>query len=98
MMWSRPVGVHPRVHGMLRKYPLSPHDTMTMASLLWDPLGERAAADSLATAVRSRPGGTAAIDAQSVLNARQQLLGSSAGGDSVSAWLHRTLGEGGGTR
>jgi hypothetical protein len=86
-----------RVHGMVRNYPLSPHDTMTMASLLWDPLGDRAAADSLATAVRSGPG-TAGIDARSIMAARQQLLGPSAASESVSAWLQRALGEGGGTR
>ncbi len=86
-----------RVHGMVRRYTLSPHDTMTMASLLWDPLGERAAADALATAVLSRPG-AAAIDPRSVLNAREKLLGSSVGIESVSAWLHRRLGGGSGTR
>jgi hypothetical protein len=82
---------------MLRTYALSPHDRMAMASVLWDPLGQRAAADSVATAVLSEPD-TPAVDAQSVLAARERLLGPSAGTDAVSAWLHGRLGERGGAR
>lgn len=85
-----------RVRRVVRTYSLAPRDTMTLASVLWDPLGRRAAADSLATTVRSGPGAPA-IDPQSVMNARQQLLGPSTGSESVSAWLQRTLGEGGGS-
>ena len=86
-----------RVRSVLRKYTLSPDETMTLASLLWEPLRERDIADSLATSVLSGPG-KPAIDAQSVLRNRQQLLGSPAGIDSVSAWLHGKLRAGGGIR
>jgi hypothetical protein len=65
--------------------------------VLWDPLGQRAAADSVATAVLSAPD-TPAIDAQSVLTAREMLLGSSTGTDAVSAWLQTRLGDRGGAR
>jgi hypothetical protein len=86
-----------RVRGLLRRYALSPHDRMAMATVLWDPLGQRAAADSVATAVLSAPD-TPAIDAQSVLTAREMLLGSSTGTDAVSAWLQTRLGDRGGAR
>jgi hypothetical protein len=86
-------GLARRMRGVLRKYTLSPDETMTIASLLWAPLGDRAAADSLAKAVLLRK---PAIDAEAVLRNRQQLLGSAAGSDSVSAWLHGKLRDGGG--
>lgn len=90
-------GFERRVRGVLRTYPVSPHDTMTVASLLWGPLGQHAAADSLAATVLSGPG-RSAIDPQAVLDAHQKLLGSSAGLESVSEWLRRKLGEGVGAR
>lgn len=90
-------GLAGRVRGVLRKYPLSPGDRMTLASLLWNPLGQRAAADSVAAAVLSGVG-TSGIDAQAVLRTREQLLGTGTEVDSVAAWLDTKLGNGGGDR
>lgn len=86
-----------RVRHVVRTYALSPRDTMILASVLWNPLGERAAADSLATTVQSGPG-SAAIDVQEVLKAREQLLGPSSGDDDVATWLEHTIRGGGGPR
>ena len=90
-------GLRHRVLGVLRKYTLSPQESMTMASLLWNPLGERAAADSVAATVLSGLGKTT-IDAQAVLHTHQQLLGSATGIDSVATWLHAKLAAGSGAR
>ena len=68
-----------------------------MASLLWNPLAQGAAAESVAAAVLSGVG-KPSIDAQAVLRTHQQLLGSATGIDSVAAWLRAKLGDGGGAR
>ncbi len=86
-----------RVRHVVRTQALSARDTIILASVLWEPLGQRAAADSLATTVPAGPG-TPAIDVQEVLKAREQLLGPSSGDDAVAAWLERTIGGAGGPR
>ena len=86
-----------RVREVVATQPLSPRDTLILASVLWAPLGHQAEADAVAARVRPGPG-RPAIDLQQVLTARQQLLGPATDDSAVAAWLARVTSSSGGPR